>query len=205
MGNRINLYISLKLKYLKEPTGFIIHIMIHAFWIINTNFSLVVRQNSLIQWSPIISSTNRNKLQWNLDWHFLSRKRNGKCHLQNVSHFFMPPCVDSSAVYLAHNTDRIWVSIVSADAWVKFGASPVEHKETFVTHYSDITWASWCLKSLATRTACSGWEQRKHQSSALLVLCEGNPLVTSGFPSQTASNVESISMLCQLHAIFNDT
>ena len=34
----------------------------------------------------------------------------------------------------------------------------------------------------------------KHQISTLLALCEGNPLVTSGFPSQRASNVGSISM-----------
>ena len=33
-----------------------------------------------------------------------------------------------------------------------------------------------------------------HQSSTLLALCEGNPLGTSGFPSQRASNAERISM-----------
>ena len=36
--------------------------------------------------------------------------------------------------------------------------------------------------------ACSGWHPKKHQSSALLVHCEGNPPVTGGFPSQRASN-----------------
>ena len=36
-------------------------------------------------------------------------------------------------------------------------------------------------------------------NAALLVLCEGNPLVTSGFPSQRASNAESVSMLWHHH------
>ena len=31
--------------------------------------------------------------------------------------------------------------------------------------------------------------------SVLMALCDGNPLVTIGFPSQKPSNVESISML----------
>ena len=40
-------------------------------------------------------------------------------------------------------------------------------------------------------TVCSavfwGWQRWKHQSSVLLAICEGNPLVTDGFPSQKAS------------------
>ena len=44
-------------------------------------------------------------------------------------------------------------------------------------------------------TICSGADKKnKHQSSVSLALCEGNPLVASGFPSQRASNVERISM-----------
>ena len=41
--------------------------------------------------------------------------------------------------------------------------------------------------------------QITHQSSILLTLCEGNPLVTGGFPSQRASNVESVSMSWSHH------
>ena len=33
-------------------------------------------------------------------------------------------------------------------------------------------------------TACSGWQQRKHQGSPLLALCLGNPWCLVGFPSQ---------------------
>ena len=46
-------------------------------------------------------------------------------------------------------------------------------------------------------TTCLGKQQRKHQSSKLLSLCEGNPPMTGGFPSQSASNAESVSLsLC---------
>ena len=38
----------------------------------------------------------------------------------------------------------------------------------------------------------------------LLALCEGNPLVTSGFPSQKASNVElDISFVMNLNKLLN--
>ena len=40
---------------------------------------------------------------------------------------------------------------------------------------------------------------KKNQSSELLVLCEGNPPVTGGFPSQRACNSESISMPWRHH------
>ena len=39
-------------------------------------------------------------------------------------------------------------------------------------------------------------------SSATLVLYEGNPSVTDGFPSQRASNAESVSMPCH-HRVFH--
>ena len=47
----------------------------------------------------------------------------------------------------------------------------------------------------------SSWQQRKRQRSALVALCKGNPLVTSGFPWERASNVESISMWWWLHYV----
>ena len=65
-----------------------------------------------------------------------------------------------------------------------------------------VTWTLWCLKSLASQwTICSGWPQRNYQSSTSLALCEGNPLVTSGFPSQRASNAERISVPWSYHVI----
>ena len=52
-------------------------------------------------------------------------------------------------------------------------------------------------------TVCSGWQQRKQHSSTLLALCEGNPPVTGGFPSQRASNTESISMAWHLQFLWS--
>ena len=49
--------------------------------------------------------------------------------------------------------------------------------------------------------ACLDEEEWKNQSSVLLALFEGNPLVTSGFPSQKASNVESISLSWNHHFV----
>ena len=58
------------------------------------------------------------------------------------------------------------------------------------TDYSDVTWAVRCLNSLAFWQFVQQLIQakNKHQSSALPALCEGNPSVTSEYPSQTASN-----------------
>ena len=41
-----------------------------------------------------------------------------------------------------------------------------------------------------TWSGCAWWRYDMGTLSTLLALCEGNPLVTSGFPSQTASNAE---------------
>ena len=48
-------------------------------------------------------------------------------------------------------------------------------------------------------TGSSGWHQRQHQSSVLLTFLMGNPPFTDGFHSQTASNVESVSMSWRHH------
>ena len=51
-----------------------------------------------------------------------------------------------------------------------------------------------CISIVCT-TVCSGAGHRKHQSSAPRHwLCEGNSPVTGEFPSQTASNVENVSI-----------
>ena len=40
----------------------------------------------------------------------------------------------------------------------------------------------------------SGTDQRKHQSPASLVLCEGNSPVTGEFPAQRDSDAEKVSI-----------
>ena len=62
-------------------------------------------------------------------------------------------------------------------------------------YYSDVTWAAWRLKSPVTTvssTASVGSQQRKYQRSELLAICEENPPVTGGFPSQRASNTGKV-------------
>ena len=56
------------------------------------------------------------------------------------------------------------------------------------------TLASWRVRSLSIQPFWRGHQQGKHQSSALLVLCKWNSLVSGGFHSQTAINVECVSM-----------
>ena len=64
-----------------------------------------------------------------------------------------------------------------------------------LSHYSDITWTSFHLNSPATELIVQQLVQanKKNQSSALLALCKGNPLVTNGFPSQWTSNFGNYS------------
>ena len=59
-------------------------------------------------------------------------------------------------------------------------------------------------KSTATRlfiqhSVAQADSNRKHQSSALLAICEGNPPVIGGFPSQKASTAAYVSMPCRRH------
>ena len=76
----------------------------------------------------------------------------------------------------------------------------------WVTYYNGLIWSSWCLKSGGTRLFvqqyfCWGVQQRQHQISTLLTICEGNPplvdsphkgpVTTGWFPSHRASNRES--------------
>ena len=75
-------------------------------------------------------------------------------------------------------------------------------------HYIDISWVWYVAiqitsNSIACSTACSGWQQMHHQSSALLI--------DRWFPSQRACNAESIliswchQILCVFSAICNST
>ena len=57
------------------------------------------------------------------------------------------------------------------------------------------------LDCLFVTVVCSSCHQRKPQSFASLALCEGNPPVVGGSPSQRTSNAESISMSWYYHDI----
>ena len=69
-------------------------------------------------------------------------------------------------------------------------------------HYNDLDWVSWHLKSPALDcflNSCSGKHGRKTSKPVLLAFCDGNPPVTSGFPSQRSSNAESVFMSWHHH------
>ena len=72
-------------------------------------------------------------------------------------------------------------------------------------YYSDVTWASLHLKPLAAQLFVQKlvWVNTKDNVKAphSWLFFEGNPPVTVGFPSQRASNVESVSMSLHLHAV----
>ena len=64
-------------------------------------------------------------------------------------------------------------------------------------NHSDITWASWCIKSHVTKLFDQQFAQptiRQHEGFTLLTLCVGNPPAIGGFSSQRASNVEIVSI-----------
>ena len=54
-------------------------------------------------------------------------------------------------------------------------------------------------------TACSGWQQRKHQRFVLLVLCQGNTMVNNRFSPKRTSKAESSSMSWRHHVTFYQT
>ena len=56
---------------------------------------------------------------------------------------------------------------------------------TSSVHYNDVSWTYQITdNSTVSSASCSGFQPRKHQSSALLPLCEGNPSVTGEFLPQ---------------------
>ena len=69
-------------------------------------------------------------------------------------------------------------------------------------HYSGVTWAPWRLTSPATQMFIQQLYQTikkntKTPNYELLALCERNPPVTSGFPSQRDSHVKSFHVMAQ--------
>ena len=69
-------------------------------------------------------------------------------------------------------------------------------------HYSDVTWASYCFKSQQLDCLWNSlFKITKETEFCFTGICEGNPLVTSGFPSQKTSNANSISMSWRHHVL----
>ena len=77
-----------------------------------------------------------------------------------------------------------------------------------ILRYSDVIMSKMASQitgvSIVYSTVYSGADQRKHQSSVSLALCEGNSPITSEFPAETASNTENISIWWRYHVNFLD-
>ena len=69
-------------------------------------------------------------------------------------------------------------------------------------HYSDVMWTRWRLKSPASRLFVQPFVQAQIKENIKAPrhwLCEENPPVTIGFPSQRDSNAENISIWWRHH------
>ena len=77
------------------------------------------------------------------------------------------------------------------NGWISWLVVALCHFIEF-SHNSDTTWASWCLKSPASRLFVQKFvevhNRYQHQCYVLLTICEGNPSETSWFPSRMPSN-----------------
>ena len=64
--------------------------------------------------------------------------------------------------------------------------------------YSDVIMSSMASQitgvSIVCSTVRSGTDQKKTSKLGVIALCEGNPPVTGGFPTQRASNAENVSI-----------
>ena len=70
-------------------------------------------------------------------------------------------------------------------------------------HYTDVIISAMASQitgvCIVYSTVCSGANQTKHRILPVTGLCEGNPPVTGGFPSQRASNAENIFIWWRHH------
>ena len=81
--------------------------------------------------------------------------------------------------------------LIAPDAWNR----SIIMKET---HCNDVIMSAMASQitsfTIVYSAVYSGTDQRKHQSSALLVLWEGNSPLTGELPAQRASNTENVSI-----------
>ena len=89
-----------------------------------------------------------------------------------------------------------WFSIDLSNGLVPNRCQTIAWSNVYQYCYSDVIMSTMVSQitgiSIVCWTACSGTDQRNHQSLLLLALCEGNPPVTGGFPSQRASITENV-------------
>ena len=130
----------------------------------------------LFLWIDILSSSCEIGLRW-----LPQKPTDDKSTLVQV----MAWCRQAASHYLSH----CWPRSMSRPQWVKIPITVSPHKHLGISNHQQLN----CLFN------SSSTHQGKYHSSTLPSLCEGNPLVTGGFPSQRVCNVESISMLWYHH------
>ena len=146
------------------------------------------------KWTPFFQTTFSNAFSWmqicefrlNFHWSLFARVQltmytsvgsdNGLAPASDKPLFFCTACLDQS-VHLRNRT------VTSLDMWI--------------LHWRR---SHWCLKSPVTQLDCLFNRLfRQTSTPAFLALCEGNPSVIDGFPSQKASNAASVGPMLVQH------
>ena len=86
---------------------------------------------------------------------------------------------------LSKQARRRWFEIPSRSSWRQCNEFTSCLRRYVTDHYSDVTWTSCSLESLANSIACSKHVQvtsRKHLNSVLMALCGWNPSLIYLFP-----------------------
>ena len=75
-----------------------------------------------------------------------------------------------------------------------------------IYRYSDVIMSRWRLKSMAPRLFAQPFvEAQVTEKIKVRCLCEGNPPVTGGFPSQRASKAAKVSIWWRHHDSYNSS
>ena len=68
-------------------------------------------------------------------------------------------------------------------------------------HYSDVTMSAMASQITSIWTVCSVVCLKKTSKLRITGICEGNPAVTGGFPSQRSNNAENVSIWWRHHEV----
>ena len=134
-------------------------------------------------------------------------------HDESKTRMFNRTGVTDTAVGSMHGQDTgvsRMTHIITVTSHERHGVSNHRQLDCFFStayHYSDTEWLHMSImasqitgNSTVFSTACTAWQQKLHQGSTSLALCEGNPPVKGGFPSQRASGVVSVFISGQQYA-----
>ena len=113
------------------------------------------------------------------------------------------------SLWLGNAQNQWWPS--SMTIYVSRGLNELTRVESHYNimkfHYNDVTMRIMASQITGNSTVylsfCLGYHQRKHQYLHYWPFVRGNPLVTSGFPSQKACNTKCVSMVCRCHVFQN--